>query len=824
LDTKWKKFRNNTALKVIAFLLACAFAFLTFYSAFRVISFASEYSNKQDPSMLFTEYEDSAFTNSSEFMDKLSQDMASIELMVTEYISDENVKSGNAFANRELELKQEMEDEIARKILDRKKEVISNAATYDDNGELKYSFSDGETNKQYTTAYNLSNSGDNGLVTIGENQYYNGFPLNAVVVDEEDIRKDVESEYKSIINSQKLEYNSQYENDKDRLEELKNLKFAVRNRETGEVYSNMGDTITSDTDILSLVEKDKWCVAVQNGNYSSGKNVNEDYYYYDDYSGEEYHIVSMLSKSFDENNFDVFFKLNDDPKTMLEGDSYYKMQKSYEKQLASVESMRTGTYVYFSFLILMVVLLCVSAGKLDEKENTIKAKIDRIYNDFHFILTAGLIVACVAGMVEISDQFAQHYNSSFENQAIIIGGSALAAAFTAVFIEWLMSAVRHVRCHTFWKHTFLYVLFVKNAKRLANLCKKGWNDLKTLFSFQQTKNIKTRMLKIITLYAGVNLFLAFLFGMFIKGYNDGLAFLIALIMVAFNLWLISTAKNTIKALDDMMEALIQAENGKFDFNLNVYSMPLYLQDFANHIVNLREGIKIAVDEAIKGERMKAELITNVSHDLKTPLTSIVNYVDLLKRCELKDETAISYVTILEEKSERLKKLIEDLVEASKVSTGNVKLNITKVNLNELAVQLAGENEEELTAFGIEMRVSTPDSAPIVQADSQKSYRAIENLFSNVRKYAMPGTRVYVDVGTDEKYGIISVKNISKNALDVPVEQLTQRFVRGDVARTSEGSGLGLSIADNLVTLQNGEFKIEIDGDLFKATVKFPLDK
>lgn len=823
MDTRWKKFRNNTVLKVIAFLLACTFAFLTFYSAFRVILFASEYSNKEDTSMLFTEYEDSAFTNSSEFIDVFLKDMTAIEMMVTEYISDENVQSGNAFANREAELKQEMEEEIARTILERKKEVISNAATYDDDGQLKYSFSDGQKITQYTTAYDVSNDGQDRVVTIGENQYYNGFLLSAVVIDEADVRKEVENKYRSIINSQKLEYNSQYRNDKENLEELKNLKFAVRNRETGEVFSNMGDTVIANTDILSFVQKDSWSVAVQSGNYLSGKNVNEDYYY-DDYHEEEYYIISMLSKKFDEKGFDIFLKLNDDAKTMQEGDAYYKMQKSYEKQLASVEAMRTCTYVYFSLFVLMALLLCVLAGKLDEQGKIKKAKIDRIYNDIHFIVTAGLLVSCAVLILEAGDEFVNVYNSSFENQAIIIGISVLAAAFAAVQIEWLMSAVRHARCNTFFRHTLLYIMLIKNAKRFKNICKKVWHNIKSFFMFEKTKSLKTRMFKIIACYAGANVLLAFFFGMIASSSNDFLAFVVAFIIVVLNLSIMVLVQKSIKALDDIMEALIKAENGEFDVHINIYSMPLYLQDFAKHILSLRDGIKIAVDEAIKGERMKAELITNVSHDLKTPLTSIVTYVDLLKHCELQDETATSYVKVLEEKAERLKKLIEDLVEASKVSTGNVKLNITKVNLNELAVQLTGENEEELTALGIEMRVSTPNSAPIVQADSQKAYRAIDNLFSNIRKYAMPGTRVYVDVATDEKYGIISVKNISKNALDVPVEQLTQRFVRGDAARTSEGSGLGLSIADNLVTLQNGAFKIEMDGDLFKATVKFPLDK
>ena len=247
-----------------------------------------------------------------------------------------------------------------------------------------------------------------------------------------------------------------------------------------------------------------------------------------------------------------------------------------------------------------------------------------------------------------------------------------------------------------------------------------------------------------------------------------------------------------------------------------------IDKFGEDIIGMQEGMRTAVDEAIKGEHMKTELITNVSHDLKTPLTAIVNYVDLLKKCEISDETAREYIGVLEEKSERLKHLIEDLVEASKATTGNVKLNFVRVNLYELAMQAMGENADALEAAGLDVRLNQPEQEPILFADSQKTWRIIDNLISNVKKYALAGTRVYIEVGEENGAGVFAIKNVSREPLDVPIEQLTQRFVRGDASRSTEGSGLGLSIAQSLCELQSGTLEITMDGDLFKVTVRLPL--
>ena len=218
--------------------------------------------------------------------------------------------------------------------------------------------------------------------------------------------------------------------------------------------------------------------------------------------------------------------------------------------------------------------------------------------------------------------------------------------------------------------------------------------------------------------------------------------------------------------------------------------------------------------------MKTELITNVSHDIKTPLTSIINYVDLLKTENIKNEKAKEYIEILEGKSQRLKKLIEDLVEVSKASSGNLKLNIEKINLVELIKQTTGEFEDKFKEKNLIIETNMLDNNIYINADNRYMYRVIENIFSNISKYALEGSRVYIDVNKNKDQAKIEIKNISKEKLNISADELMQRFVRGDKSRTTEGSGLGLSISKSLVELQNGKFNIIIDGDLFKVEIVF----
>ncbi len=238
--------------------------------------------------------------------------------------------------------------------------------------------------------------------------------------------------------------------------------------------------------------------------------------------------------------------------------------------------------------------------------------------------------------------------------------------------------------------------------------------------------------------------------------------------------------------------------------------------------SLGDGLDTALQEQVKSERLKADLITNVSHDIKTPLTSIINYVDLLKRENIQDEKIQGYLEVLDQKSQRLKTLTEDLVEASKASSGNLKLEISDIDFVELIHQSNGEFEERFAQRHLELVSNLPSETILIAADGRRLWRVIENLYNNAFKYAMENSRVYVDVEKRNGFAYFTIKNVSANPLNINADELTERFVRGDVARTTEGSGLGLSIAKSLTLLQNGSFELYIDGDLFKAQVGFEV--
>lgn len=247
-----------------------------------------------------------------------------------------------------------------------------------------------------------------------------------------------------------------------------------------------------------------------------------------------------------------------------------------------------------------------------------------------------------------------------------------------------------------------------------------------------------------------------------------------------------------------------------------------LKRCGENLNKVQQGVQRAVDERLRSERMKTELITNVSHDIKTPLTSIVNYVDLLEKEDIDNPKAQEYLEVLDRQSKRLKKLTEDLVEASKASSGVIPVDCQPTNVNVLLSQLEGEYEERLQKAELTMIVHPAAGDPVVLADGKLLSRMMDNLMNNIGKYAMPGTRVYAAAAADEKESTISIKNVSRNELNVSADELMERFVRGDSSRHTEGSGLGLSIAKSLVELQGGRFELSIDGDLFRADISLPL--
>ena len=295
-----------------------------------------------------------------------------------------------------------------------------------------------------------------------------------------------------------------------------------------------------------------------------------------------------------------------------------------------------------------------------------------------------------------------------------------------------------------------------------------------------------------------------------------LAIIFWIVTVAVGVYL---AKGHIDDAEIIREGTEEIATGNYEDKIELK----HYKEIENNLNHASENLQKAVEEAIKSERLKSELITNVSHDLKTPLTSVINYAELLNKNDLSEEEIKEYSEIVYKKSHQLKKLIEDLFEASKINTENVELDRENIDLKELLKQIVGEWSDKLEASGLEIITNYPEEACTLYLDGGKMYRVLENIFSNISKYAMDNTRVYVDLKIEDNKKVLEIKNISKYSLNISAEQLMERFTRGDVARNTEGSGLGLSIAKSLTEILGGSFTTVVDGDLFKVRIEFKED-
>ncbi len=300
------------------------------------------------------------------------------------------------------------------------------------------------------------------------------------------------------------------------------------------------------------------------------------------------------------------------------------------------------------------------------------------------------------------------------------------------------------------------------------------------------------------------------------------ALLLAAILLVLDYLVFHQLFEKSKQHDRIAEAIEMIAAGDTAYQMDLNNLSGKELQMGQMINRIGTGLEMALQEQVKSERLKADLITNVSHDIKTPLTSIINYVDLLKRENLPGEKVQEYLNVLDQKSQRLKNLTEDLVEASKASSGNVKLEMTTLDLVEMIWQTNGEFEEKFAQRHLELVTSLPSGSILIRADGRHLWRVLENVYNNAFKYAMEHSRIYTDVSREEDKVFFTIKNVSESPLNVQGTELTERFVRGDVSRTTEGSGLGLSIAQSLTLLQGGSFDIIIDGDLFKVRVGFPV--
>lgn len=374
-----------------------------------------------------------------------------------------------------------------------------------------------------------------------------------------------------------------------------------------------------------------------------------------------------------------------------------------------------------------------------------------------------------------------------------------AAAIDLLFLWGYLSFVRRVKARTLWKNSMLRVL-LRQGKR----------------AFLALKDIPRKAL-VLCAYLFAEFFLTLCLADFL--YGGGFAvFCLFLIQAAGIGWIVKVEIEYQK----IKKGVQKIASGKIAEKIPTQGLTFDRRTLAQDINHIREGLDRAVDESLRSERLKTELITNVSHDIKTPLTSIINYVDLLKREQLPGEKIQGYLDILEKKSQQLKTLTEDVVEASKASTGNLRLEYEDLDLVEMILQVNGEFQEKFSQQGLTLVQHLPEDPVVIRADGRRVWRILENIYQNACKYAMPHTRIYVELGTEAVRAVFTMKNISQQPLNISPDELTERFIRGDSSRNTQGSGLGLSIAKSLTELQNGEFQLYLDGDLFKVQIAFPL--
>ena len=431
---------------------------------------------------------------------------------------------------------------------------------------------------------------------------------------------------------------------------------------------------------------------------------------------------------------------------------------------------------------------------------------DRVYTEV-WLLLAGTAIALLAYVIaKCSDPLVSwyYYDSLWPGDRLYtLCLMGLAAAITAIFLTAaLLMQTTAVRAKT---HTLVRSTLILRALAWA------------------LGGIRTAALSLPVTWKAIVLFLAYTAFNFVAftdvgRYNGGFILLWFLVQggaLALACWWTISFRRLRTGARAMAE-------GDLENRVDTHRMPPDLREHGEDLNNISMGLSAAVDEKMKSERFKAELITNVSHDLKTPLTSIINYVNLLRATDQTDPKALEYIDVLDRKSQRLKKLTEDLVEASKASTGVLKVEREKIGMEQLIDQALGEWEEKLEAQSLSIVKLLPEGETWVYADGRHLWRVIDNLLSNCSKYAMEGTRVYLELTRGKGQAALSVKNVSREAITVPADRLMERFVRGEESRNTEGSGLGLSIARSLTELQGGTFQLTADGDLFKATVTLPL--
>lgn len=470
-----------------------------------------------------------------------------------------------------------------------------------------------------------------------------------------------------------------------------------------------------------------------------------------------------------------------------------------------------------------LVFVFVSAGRRKGREGACLNMADRLPLDLYAVICWAAAIGLLFAVVAVADNMVDNtWPFLVTRNGVMFVVTVAICAYIDVMLAlapFLSLATRVKLGGGIWWRNTLICWVCRLCWRAVKWC---WSLVKRFCGWIWYMTRKIPIVPRTALIAGIAIvlelfFCALAFG---YGYYDGLAVLVAIVYnvalflaLCFGAW----QMKSLKAAGERMA------RGEIDEKIDTQQMYWEFKKHAENLNSIGDGMAATVEQRMKSERLKTELITNVSHDIKTPLTSIVNYVDLLQKPHTPEQES-EYLEVLDRQSKRLKKLTEDLVEASKASTGNMNVNLERTNTREIIEQSLAEYGRRMEQGNLTVIVNIPDEAPRAMADGRLLWRVLDNLFNNVCKYALAGTRVYIDAGIEGNEAVISVKNISRDPLNVSADELMERFVRGDSSRHTEGSGLGLNIVQSLITLMHGKFSLSVDGDLFKAEIRLPEAK
>lgn len=621
---------------------------------------------------------------------------------------------------------------------------------------------------------------------------------------ESKLYKDIEKSYDNYVKTQISQYkNYEYWGIKDGIEYIiiKNNKVAYK---------------TSDLSAKEIMAKHD-SFKIENGKIFSEeipektlKSIMQSYRA--NFKAKDYSLYAYINTSKNEPNVSNYFE------AMRQFNDYAGKVNDNLVKLAIIDVILLAASLVIAFYYFKIV------GKKDDDSPAKLIFIDYI----PLLLQLGIVGGSGFGLVML---MVAVYETIYDTSILVAIFAGICFVCWVLLFELCCSIARYSKSgKKFYKHLLLYwlgfalfhifkfiiKLIVKFFKAWHKFNKKLFGTFK-LYAYKPKTFVRNIILLSLAFFA-VNIALMIIISVFFSAALPVFAFVFIAGDIVANTFALRAVCKYFKALDE----IIYASSQHINVPMALDTLPQSLKILADSMKYTNAELQNAITKAVKDERLRAELITNVSHDLKTPLTSIITYVDLLKNCDIADPKAQEYIHVLDDKGAKLKRLIDDLIEASKVTSGNVSVNLAPMNLSELCLQSTVDVQQDFDKNNLNLVVKQGEKPVTVTADGAKTFRVIENLLSNARKYSARGSRVYVSVYEQGGKGVFEIKNISAQPLDITPDELTERFVRGDKSRTAEGNGLGLSIAKELCKVQNGELELSIDGDLFKAKVEFPL--